>query len=589
MNFQRDPQPRASPPASNYRLFGLRRAAGSAGQPASPSNPRRAPTQHRPRLRAPRSSCPGKLTAGGLASTTTSSTRTWSSPPPACATTCSAAASWSRSSSPSTTSSNERQFRFSIELANIGSIGNFMGQEAARQPRLPGRTMTTRILVTGGAGFIGSNFVRHVARTQPGLGDRGPGQAHLRRPPREPGRRRGRTPASPSCRATSRTRRWWRRVLPGCHYVVNFAAETHVDRSLYDAGGFIQTDVYGAFVLLEEARRSQALQLFVQISTDEVYGSVEKGSSRETDALMPRNPYSASKAGGGPAGLLVLRDLRRARDRDPRLQQLRALPVPGEGHPALRDPRHRRHPGAALRRRPQRARLAARGRPLPGRGLAARARACPARPTTSAAATRSRTSSSPGASCPCSGKPESLIQPRAPTAPATTAATASTAAKLRALGWAPQVPFAEGLRAHGRVVPRARGVVASAQGSEPGLPRALPAPLRRADDWTRPGEGPRHRRRRLRGRPPAGASCAARAPDGRGLRAGAPARGTRPAARPGSSRCWRRTSRTRAATRARARPRPRPTASSTWPASPASHRSWIDPGGHPAHERPWAC
>ena len=86
--------------------------------------------------------------------------------------------------------------------------------------------------------------------------------------------------------------------MPGCHYVVNFAAETHVDRSLYDAGGFIQTDVYGAFVLLEEARRSKVLRRFVQISTDEVYGSVDKGSSVETDPLMPRNPYSASKAGG---------------------------------------------------------------------------------------------------------------------------------------------------------------------------------------------------------------------------------------------------------------------------------------------------
>jgi dTDP-glucose 4,6-dehydratase len=86
--------------------------------------------------------------------------------------------------------------------------------------------------------------------------------------------------------------------MPGCHYVVNFAAETHVDRSLYDAGGFIQTDVYGAFVLLEEARKSKVLRRFIQISTDEVYGSVEKGSSVETDPLMPRNPYSASKAGG---------------------------------------------------------------------------------------------------------------------------------------------------------------------------------------------------------------------------------------------------------------------------------------------------
>jgi dTDP-glucose 4,6-dehydratase len=70
-----------------------------------------------------------------------------------------------------------------------------------------------------------------------------------------------------------------------------------VDRSLYDAGSFIQTDVFGTFVLLEAAREDSALATFVQVSTDEVYGSVESGSSREGDALMPRNPYAASKAG----------------------------------------------------------------------------------------------------------------------------------------------------------------------------------------------------------------------------------------------------------------------------------------------------
>jgi dTDP-glucose 4,6-dehydratase len=79
--------------------------------------------------------------------------------------------------------------------------------------------------------------------------------------------------------------------------VVHFAAETHVDRSLMSAGEFIHTDVYGTFVLLEAARQAPRLRRFVQISTDEVYGSVPEGSSRETDELRPRNPYSASKAG----------------------------------------------------------------------------------------------------------------------------------------------------------------------------------------------------------------------------------------------------------------------------------------------------
>jgi len=85
----------------------------------------------------------------------------------------------------------------------------------------------------------------------------------------------------------------------GVDVVVNFAAETHVDRSLMEAGTFIQTDVHGVLVLLEEARKhAPKLKRFIQISTDEVYGSIAEGSFRETDPLNPRNPYSASKAGG---------------------------------------------------------------------------------------------------------------------------------------------------------------------------------------------------------------------------------------------------------------------------------------------------
>ena len=153
-----------------------------------------------------------------------------------------------------------------------------------------------KILVTGGAGFIGSNFVRHVARARPDweivvldkltYAGRRENLAGLEG---HPGFRfvKGDI-ADPQAVAA---------VLPGCEYVVNFAAETHVDRSLYDAGSFIMPDVYGTFVLLEAARRAPGLKLFVQISTDEVYGSVETGSSTESDALMPRNPYSASKAG----------------------------------------------------------------------------------------------------------------------------------------------------------------------------------------------------------------------------------------------------------------------------------------------------
>jgi dTDP-glucose 4,6-dehydratase len=79
-------------------------------------------------------------------------------------------------------------------------------------------------------------------------------------------------------------------------YLLNFAAESHVDRSIGKPDDFIQTDVFGTFVLLEAARE-YGLERFIQISTDEVYGSILDGCFRETDPLMPSNPYSASKAG----------------------------------------------------------------------------------------------------------------------------------------------------------------------------------------------------------------------------------------------------------------------------------------------------
>ena len=79
--------------------------------------------------------------------------------------------------------------------------------------------------------------------------------------------------------------------------IINCAAETHVDRSILDPGSFARTDVVGTGILLEEARRA-GVKRFLQVSTDEVYGSVESGHSTEDDRLAPRSPYSASKAGG---------------------------------------------------------------------------------------------------------------------------------------------------------------------------------------------------------------------------------------------------------------------------------------------------
>jgi len=159
-------------------------------------------------------------------------------------------------------------------------------------------TQMTRIqvLVTGGAGFIGSNFVRYALQAHPDW--------HVTNLDKltYAGRRENLHDVMADPRHTFVHGDICDAAVSGplveaADYVVHFAAETHVDRSIMAAGEFIKTDVEGSFVLLEAARRSPALKRFIQISTDEVYGSVSEGSSTETDELRPRNPYAASKAG----------------------------------------------------------------------------------------------------------------------------------------------------------------------------------------------------------------------------------------------------------------------------------------------------
>lgn len=88
-----------------------------------------------------------------------------------------------------------------------------------------------------------------------------------------------------------------KRVVAGCDAIINYAAETHVDRSIMDPDAFIRTDVYGTYTLLEVCRKYK-IKKFIQISTDEVYGDIRRGRFKETDMLKPSSPYSASKAGG---------------------------------------------------------------------------------------------------------------------------------------------------------------------------------------------------------------------------------------------------------------------------------------------------
>jgi len=152
-----------------------------------------------------------------------------------------------------------------------------------------------RILVTGGAGFIGSNFVRYQLAKHD---DRKVVVLDKLTYAGNPDNMRDFEGAArysfvqgDICDPETVTE-----AANGVDAIVNFAAETHVDRSLLDPSAFVMTDVYGVNVLME-AVRDLGIPRFVHISTDEVYGQVVEGSSVETDPLEPRNPYSASKAG----------------------------------------------------------------------------------------------------------------------------------------------------------------------------------------------------------------------------------------------------------------------------------------------------
>jgi len=151
-----------------------------------------------------------------------------------------------------------------------------------------------RLLVAGGAGFIGSNYVSHRLAAEPEDSVRVLDKLTY-------AGRRENLEGLPADRfelieADICDRDAVRHALDGCEAIVNFAAESHVDRSIESPGEFITTDVFGTYVLLEAARDAGVRHL--QISTDEVYGSIERGSFTEGSPLNPSSPYSASKAGG---------------------------------------------------------------------------------------------------------------------------------------------------------------------------------------------------------------------------------------------------------------------------------------------------
>ena len=247
-----------------------------------------------------------------------------------------------------------------------------------------------RLLVCGGAGFIGSNFVRLRVR---GAGDevvvldkltyagRRENLQDLERPASVRARRRSRTPTP------SRTR------SRACDAVVNFAAETHVDRSIAEPGR-VRHHPRARHLHAARGRARERGLRYVQVSTDEVYGSIEEGSFTEESPLQPVLALQRHQGGRRPARRLLPPHVR-ARGADlPRLEQLRAVPVPREADPADGPQRHARRQAAGLRRRhadPQldlrrglrardrpraRARRAGRGlqRRRPGRGAEHRGR-----------------------------------------------------------------------------------------------------------------------------------------------------------------------------------------------------------------------
>jgi dTDP-glucose 4,6-dehydratase len=158
-----------------------------------------------------------------------------------------------------------------------------------------------KILVTGGAGFIGSHFIEYLLKKNSRCHvvnvDKLTYAGHLSNLKSISHHRRYQFVQADICDAKKIDQ-----LVRGCEAIIHFAAETHVDRSIKNAGVFIETNVEGTHVLLEAGLRHK-IKRFLHVSTDEVYGSRRKGFFRESDPLCPSSPYAASKAA---SDLLVL-------------------------------------------------------------------------------------------------------------------------------------------------------------------------------------------------------------------------------------------------------------------------------------------
>lgn len=153
-----------------------------------------------------------------------------------------------------------------------------------------------KILVTGGCGFIGSNFIRRIIKKHGGHRIINLDKLTYAGNP-DNLRDIENNPRYKFVKGDICDRRLVTRLVPQVDAIVNFAAETHVDRSIMESGSFLETDVFGTHNLLEAAKRYGTAR-YIQISTDEVYGSIDRGSFTEKSTLSPNSPYSSSKAAG---------------------------------------------------------------------------------------------------------------------------------------------------------------------------------------------------------------------------------------------------------------------------------------------------
>lgn len=152
-----------------------------------------------------------------------------------------------------------------------------------------------KILITGGAGFIGSNFIRYLLKKYPQ--DRVINLDKLTYCGNLDNLRDIKTPRYTFVRGDIADPKTVKRHTKRVDAIINFAAETHVDRSIMGADDFIKTDILGTKNLLDAVKEFK-LKRYLQVSTDEVYGSLAQGKATEESPLLPNNPYSASKAGG---------------------------------------------------------------------------------------------------------------------------------------------------------------------------------------------------------------------------------------------------------------------------------------------------